>query len=259
MFGDDDPEIASFFANFLGDAPRRASPVPSRTTRRDRRARPEVDGLAVGLAGAAAILEQGSQPRGVRVHAERTEVFNQMLQEMANDIMENGPHVESARSVSPAPRARSASPSDARSVDDRGWPDQISAEQRIELSPDGEGSDEESDIEQPVKSAPQSAECMPDEFEDLPQDAWTFPHVFRTTTDSAWPGPADKPDPAWPEPGDKARQGSASARKVAHSPPPPAAAALAASSRLKGSDLSYAPTPSRRLPGHFRALNKGTK
>lgn len=114
MFGDDDPEIASFFAKFLGNGVRRPPPA----TRRDGRLRPSrfsaVDapisnGLALGLSGAAAILEDGSAPR-VRVRSERTEAFHQQLEDMANDIMLHGTRVEVASSREPTPRSRPASP-----------------------------------------------------------------------------------------------------------------------------------------------------
>jgi len=261
MHGDDDPEVASFFASFLtakelyGDAPRRASPAPART-RRDRRNRPETDGLSVGVMGAAAILDQGSAPRGIRLRAERSEGFNSLLQEMANEIMEEGRPDIQVRSVSPVSRAPSEHGSDG--------------EQQTWFHPHGKGgtvprtlpttalpttalsatappatakaSDDESDESDEVQTdnvATPWPDCS-DEIED-----WGYPHTFRTTTTM----PFQTTDPAWPS--DKIRP-THKERKVAHSPPPPAHAALAASSRLKESDLSFAPTPSRRLADQYK-------
>jgi len=250
MFGDNDPEIVGFFDQFLGPAPRRASPAPprgglTRREERERRKRPDIstDGLAIGLAGAAAILEQGSAPRGVRLRAERTEAFNQMLEDMANDIMENGLPVEEARSVSPTPRDESEDVPEHWRLPHIDGPVAVGGP---DLPAADAESDDESDEEQP-SNVVQAQDCTPEEFEDLPRDAWKFPDhkftvtsdSFRMTTDSAWP---ERKVPASRE------------RKVAHSPPPPNAVALAASSKLKGSDLSHAPTPARRmLPGGFRA------
>lgn len=119
MFGDDDPDIAPFFAKFLGEGPPRRAPPP----RRDGRIResryaadvaPLTNGLAIGLTGAAAILEDAARPApGVRVRSERAEIFHRLLEDMANDIMQNGPHIETifntpSREATPRPSPRRA-------------------------------------------------------------------------------------------------------------------------------------------------------
>jgi len=114
MFGDNDPEIAPFFAKFLGEGPQK----PTVAVRRDGRIRPArfaedrvplTNGLAVGLAGASAMLEDAAAPRA-RVRSERTEAFHRMLEEMANDIMMHGPHVPVMPSREVTPRSRPPSP-----------------------------------------------------------------------------------------------------------------------------------------------------
>lgn len=268
MYGDNDPEVASFFASFLtakelyGDAPRRASPAPAPArTRRDRRNRPETDGAAVGMMGAAAILDQGSAPRGVRLRAERSEAFNSLLQEMANDIMEEGRPDIQVRSVSPRSRAPSEHGSEGEpqtwfhphgqggtiphtrslpttALPSTAYPVYSTTLPAIARASDDESDEsDESDEAQTSNIAPAWPDCS-DETED-----WPYPHTFQSTM------PFQTTDPAWPS--DKIRP-THKERKVAHSPPPPAHAALAASSRLKESDLSFAPTPSRRLADQYK-------
>jgi hypothetical protein len=85
--------------------------------------------------------------------------------------------------------------------------------------------------------------CMPDEFEDLPEDAFITPHNEAVAAGEAPPQRLfESVSPSKP------RQ----PRKAAESPPPPAAVAMGSagtptSSRL--SDLSFAPTPSRKPLG----------
>lgn len=151
MFGDDDPDIAPFFAKFLGEGPASRVPPP----RRDGRVRkprytadiaPLTNGLAIGLAGAAAILEETAAPR-VRVRSERAELFHQMLEDMANDIMENGVprHVQVMSSREETPRSSASTPPVFP-----GWPVEEPAEplpQCLPLLVPGE-SDEADQLEQ---------------------------------------------------------------------------------------------------------------
>lgn len=96
--------------------------------------------------------------------------------------------------------------------------------------------DEVQDIDQGLnimRLMPTPPDVMPDEFEDLPVDAFVTPHHQTDVLEGVSPNKPRLP------------------RKVASSPPPPASAALTSttptSSRL--GDLSSAPTPSRRLVG----------
>jgi len=118
MHGDNDPEIAAFFANFLGEGIRRIPPKPRRDGRL-RQSTVAVDsapiglgGLALGLSGAAALIrDANAPPPGVRVPpSERTEEFYRMLEDIANDIMENGDDVEVASSREATPRLSPPTP-----------------------------------------------------------------------------------------------------------------------------------------------------
>lgn len=114
MFGDDDPDIAPFFAKFL----RESTTTYPQATRRDGRVRPTrygvdaapiTSGLALGLAGAAAILEDRAGP-AVRVRSRRAETFHRMLEDMANGILENGHHVPVIPSREVTPRSEVSEP-----------------------------------------------------------------------------------------------------------------------------------------------------
>lgn len=128
MFGDDDPDIAPFFARFLAEGPQRPPPSSLRHSElrpdiddgrlhhRDRRSRQPrssarldpTNGLALGLAGAAAMLEEAAAPQLRELHPERTETFHRLLEDMANDIMQHGPPVHLKPEISP--RSRPPSP-----------------------------------------------------------------------------------------------------------------------------------------------------
>lgn len=277
MFGDDDPEIAGFFANFLGPSvtqrpTRRAPaalppslapvPVPGQTRREARAARDEkqkrlTDGLSIGVAGAAAILQEGSAPLGVRFRSEKAEAFHQMLEEMANDIMENGPEVTVAEEISPRPTPIHSPRYSPRRSTAEGWPTFSDPEPEAEEAPEppATGSDYDSESDGAADKRTNLQGGMDDEADDYqPPESWAFaqtlPEGFEAWP-SSWANKESNPAALF------ASDSFTKARKVAHSPPPPAATALAASSRL--SDLSLAPTPNRMLFGkatHVRSPQK---
>lgn len=107
MHGDHDPEIDGFLSGFLGEGSRRPQPA-RRRPRGSNLATDELidNGLALDLADIARV---GPRPKA-KARAQRNEKFCQLLEDMANDIMENGPVTEVMPSREVTPRSSPASP-----------------------------------------------------------------------------------------------------------------------------------------------------
>jgi len=92
-----------------------------------------------------------------------------------------------------------------------------------------------------VPLMPTPPDCILNEFEDFPADAFRTPQHYADASEALSEAAAALVSPSKPR----------LHRKAAASPPPPTSAALAAASPMSSrlSDLSLAPTPSRRVPG----------